>query len=599
MTARFLAFDSDTDDLATYTFADQPLGHEAEDRTIIVMGACRGTGGCTSLTVTVAGVTAVVDVATLYTGTGTCTFAARAEVPTGTTGDVVVTASATQLRCHVGVYSMNGRVSLVDWATDDAPDSEDLRVQSCGVTVVAGGEVFALGAVAAAAPGGWTSGADRDGVAEPGVAEDYDEQYDTSMRVVGLHVPADTNGSIWPWVYVEPGFTNRFLTAVSYRSAPWWTGLPWESAVVTVGWEAAVTADVRDIAYRVPVLDPAGVEVGDVPATGLTVDFDGEAMERWELELTLSDPAWVPTRDSDALDGRSGLRARPYWQLLNPDGSLMIEIPLCTVWLEDPDIDDDGTSVSVSVRGFDAVNRARRGGYGGATIDVSGMTVSAALAVTLEALAVTDYRIAAATATVPDPYVLGGKDDPWDDVVDLAEMAGCDVWADRMGAIIVAPRPDPQSVRLDWQEGPDCPVVALKRSPRTSSIRNRVVCSSSSPDVTPVSVVVEDTDPGSPTWVGGPFGVRETPIQSDKIADEEGARNMAAASYARWIRGTDSLTVEARQRPDLMFRDLIAAKSDRAGVTGLWRVRGWTLRGHAPGGVPATMTVRMQTRSLV
>ena len=372
----------------------------------------------------------------------------------------------------------------------------------------------------------------------------------------------------------------------------------WRATTNDPGFLVAVTEPVREISYRVPVLDAAGNEIDEVPAESLDVDFDGKSSERWELGLTLSDPAWVPKRWSDPLDGRSGLRVRPYWQLRDTSSHAVLwEVPLCTMWLEDPDIEDDGTSVSVTVKGHDAVNRARRGGYGGRTVDISGMTVSAALAVTLSALGVDEYRIASSAATVPNPYVLGQLNDPWEDVSELAQMAGCDVYADRLGVIVVAPRPEPQTVKFDWQEGPSCPVVGLTRAPRTSSIRNRVVVTSSSPDVTPFSVVVEDTDPSSPTWVGGPFGVRETRIESDKIADQEGALGMGRASYARWIRGADDLTVEAVQRPDLEFRDLVAAKSDRAGVTGLWRVRGWRLHGSRVG-APQTMTVRMQTRSL-
>ena len=375
--------------------------------------------------------------------------------------------------------------------------------------------------------------------------------------------------------------------------------MTWLATTSTAAFLAAVNEQVREVSYRIPVLDPAGNEVDEVPAESFDVDFDGEGSERWELSLTLSDPAWVPKRWSDPLDGRSGLRVRPYWHLLDTSShAVLFEVPLCTMWLEDPDIEDDGTSVSVTVKGHDAVNRARRGGYGGRTVDISGMTVSAALAVTLSALGVDEYRIASSAATVPNPYVLGQLSDPWEDVSELAQMAGCDVYADRLGVIVVAPRPDPQTARFDWQEGPSCPVVSLARAPRTSSIRNRVVVTSSSPDVTPFSVVVEDTDPSSPTWVGGKFGVRETRIQSDKVADEAGALGMANASFARWIRGTDDLTVVLPQRPDLEFRDLVAAKSDRSGVSGLWRVRGWRLHGSRIG-APGTMTVRMQTRSLL
>ena len=94
--------------------------------------------------------------------------------------------------------------------------------------------------------------------------------------------------------------------------------MTWLATTSTAAFLAAVNEQVREVSYRVPVLDPAGNEVDEVPAESFDVDFDGEGSERWELSLTLSDPAWVPRRWSDPLDGRSGLRVRPYWQLLDP-----------------------------------------------------------------------------------------------------------------------------------------------------------------------------------------------------------------------------------------------------------------------------------------
>ena len=115
----------------------------------------------------------------------------------------------------------------------------------------------------------------------------------------------------------------------------------WRATTSDPGFLVAVTEPVREISWRVPVLDAAGNETVEVPAESVDVDFDGEGSERWELSLTLSDPAWVPKRWSDPLDGRSGLRVRPYWQLIDPTTHVVLyEVPSCTVWLEDPDIRD-------------------------------------------------------------------------------------------------------------------------------------------------------------------------------------------------------------------------------------------------------------------
>lgn len=591
-----LGFDSSTADLSVYTFADATLGTAAEDRTIVVAGAVRGTVACTSLAVTVGGVTADLAAVTYYTGTGTCSFVALAHVPTGATGAIVVTASDTQLRCSVGWWAVNGRVSLVDRAADDAPDSDGLRLQNAKVTPVDGGVILAH--AFAADDVDWSFGS-----SEATVDEDFDEHYDTFGTAAAgrstVYADGGTDGRITVWAYSSVGFINRYMIAVSLRVDPWWAGLPWEQMVTHTGYLAAVTTSPRTVSGRLAVLDEGGTEIGDVPVTSLTVDYDGESAERWALDFTLADQSWVPRSDEDLLHPLSGHRVRAYWRI--KAGQAWAEVPCGTYWTDDPGVDDNGTSITMDLSGHDAVAHYRRGGYGGRTIDVSGATVTDALTTVFEALGVTDYRISPTTATLPDPYALGTADDPWDDVADIAAMAGCDVWADRMGVIVVAPTPEPQSTRFEWQEGPTCPIVHMHRQLTTSAIRNRVVVTSTSPDVDPpVTGVDQDNDPSSPTWVGRPgFGVRETRIKSDKVTSVEAAQNMARATRMRWARAYEALDVDARQRPDLEFRDLMAASSSRSGVAGLWRVRGWTL--HIPCGVqaPAQMRVRTQTRTML
>ena len=374
------------------------------------------------------------------------------------------------------------------------------------------------------------------------------------------------------------------------------TGL-WREDIESAEFIEAVTAPVRTISHRVAMVDRLGNEVADVPAAGVGVSFQGESAEQWAATITLTDPDWVPRSPRDYLDPRSGLRCRVYWRILVD--AAWVEVPIGTYHLEDPDINDDGAKIDIKVTGRDAVATARRGGYGAATIAVGGYTVDAALRRIFEAICPTlPTRVESSTVTLPSTYELGASDDPWDDVTDIAAMAGFRVRADREGTIVAAPAPEPVNLRADLQEGEGCAVVALSRGIKTSSIVNRVIAVSTSPEVNPpITATIEDDDPGSPTWIGG-YGPFVTTIKSDKIATQEGAEGMARATYERWRRPMESLRMTIPQRPDLGYRDLVAAGRAVAGVSGLVRVSSWSVQLASPDQAPAPMEVSFMTRSM-
>ncbi len=371
----------------------------------------------------------------------------------------------------------------------------------------------------------------------------------------------------------------------------------WRQTIDDPAFLAAVGASQRLVGSRVEMVDGDGNPVVDLPVDSGSVSFKGEQAEQWALTLQLSDPDLVPRSPYDPLDPRSGLRCRVWWRLWY--GGAWAEIPLGTYWLEDPDIGDNGTTVSIGVTGRDAVATARRGGYGGQTVAVGGLTAAEALRNILEHIAPqVTARVDGTTVTLPATYEVGASDDPWDDVADIAALAGFRVRADREGVLMVTAPPDPQTVRANLQEGAACAVVSLSRGITTSSIVNRVVAVSTSPEVTPPVVgVVEDDDPASPTWVGR-FGPFVTTIKSDKIADVAGAEGMARATYERWRRPMESVKVTIPQRPDLGYRDLVALSSTRAGVAGMYRVSSWELPLAGPDKPPAPMVVEFMTESL-
>ena len=109
-TLSFRASGSSTSDLTTYTFAGVDIGTAATNRHVVV--GVQGSGGTarTLSSVTVAGVTATILVEATDTGGGGEDHVALviAAVPTGTTGDVVVTWSGAFARGAYGVWAVYG-----------------------------------------------------------------------------------------------------------------------------------------------------------------------------------------------------------------------------------------------------------------------------------------------------------------------------------------------------------------------------------------------------------------------------------------------------------------------------------------------------------
>lgn len=356
-------------------------------------------------------------------------------------------------------------------------------------------------------------------------------------------------------------------------------------------WSAAVQAPRRKVRIRAGLANLDGVVLDTVvPVVDGQVRFAGESSEQWAADVTLSDPLMVPRSPDDPLDPRSGLRLRIWWDLwITALG--WVSVPCGAYVLHDPDISDNG-QLSMALDGHDLITEAKRGGYGGQTISVGGFTVTAALGLIFDQVAPRFQRqVADTTITLPAVYELGART-PFEDWTDIAALAGWTVRADRDGVIVAGPPPSDDTVRAVWQEGPSARMSAVRRQVTTSEQVNRVVVVSTSDEVTPPLVAIaQDDDETSPTWVG--LGVIwEERVESDAVATQDAADNLAALTYGRLRRPTETVEVTAPPRPDLGYRDAVQIGRRRAGVTGAYRVSSWSL--DLSGGLS---TVRTMARS--
>ena len=129
----------DQTDLTEYTFSTQAIGDAAADRKVVVC-VHGGNNDATVASLTVGGISADLVVAKA-SGVGGSFFNEneiwQAIVPTGTTADVVVTWSAGQLECHIGIFAVYGAQSAAHATATDITDplSQSLAVPAGGVAI--------------------------------------------------------------------------------------------------------------------------------------------------------------------------------------------------------------------------------------------------------------------------------------------------------------------------------------------------------------------------------------------------------------------------------------------------------------------------------
>jgi hypothetical protein len=200
-----------TADATTYTFSACDLGAAASDRHIVVTITARAATTGVVSGVTIGGVTATIDHMVgahgSAVGTGSSVVAiARAAVPTGTTGDVVVTFDATRLRCTLGVFRLTGGTpSVADTGGAANTTTPTVTTLSAGaMTTSAGGVVVAAAANATPALHEWS-----------GVTERYDIALEGFFQSSAADA-ATTGADVTPAVTLSGATTNGAIAAVTY-----------------------------------------------------------------------------------------------------------------------------------------------------------------------------------------------------------------------------------------------------------------------------------------------------------------------------------------------------------------------------------------------
>lgn len=286
----------------------------------------------------------------------------------------------------------------------------------------------------------------------------------------------------------------------------------------------AVRGSARVISEVVLFRTDGSVERLDHIGGSVTVDR-GRAIRR-SCSVEIADPALIPRTAADKL-ATYGARLRVSTGFDYGDGTSEL-VPLGLFRLDSVSGDPDtgpatltGTSLEAVVAD-DKFTEATR---------VSGTAVGDVTALIQASLP------DAAVVTAPEVVdaVIGSRTwntqgDRWAAVLECAAAVGAEVYCDPDGVFTIAVLPDLLTTTPVWSidAGPAGVYVSADRGMNSDGVYNGIVASgeNTETDTAPVSVLVVDDDPDSPTYWHGPFGHRPTFYSSSTLT----SANLATAA---------------------------------------------------------------------
>ncbi|OPC84248.1 hypothetical protein B4N89_27930 [Embleya scabrispora] len=263
-------------------------------------------------------------------------------------------------------------------------------------------------------------------------------------------------------------------------------------------------------AGRVDVLQGVTLLLSGVPYEDGTVTADAGSDVRYSMTLTVSDPSLLPFDPADFL-APYGQALHPYQGLTYTDGTTEV-VPCGVHVITQVSGDRDTGPVTVTAKGREVVVQAARFT---ASWDTRGFgshvdAISAAVITVMPAVVVDDRTTHDRT---PAYRVWKAGDDRWSACRELAKAIGASCYFDAVGTLVVAdlpPAPDGATPVWDVAAGPGGVQVSAGWGLSSDGLYNGVRASgqNSTDNVAPVTDLVVDTDPTSPTRWGGPLGQR-------------------------------------------------------------------------------------------
>lgn len=289
-----------------------------------------------------------------------------------------------------------------------------------------------------------------------------------------------------------------------------------------------------------------------------TVTADRGAAARRTCSLVIPDPAMIPRTERDkvsvyggyvvlrrGLDLGGGQREMVplgVFRINDVSGDLHYGPVTLTGTSFESYLSDDKFTAPTSTRGYSLVSTA-----------IQYLVDTSMPSMVIDSTRLTDTTVGVTTWDV--------EGDRMDAIREVAQAAGCEVYCSADGTLVIAPLPDPLLTPPVWdiKAGERGNMIRAERGMTSQGVFNGVLArgENSESESPPVSALVTDDDPASPTYWGGPFGKRPAFISSATLTTEGACRSAATYELAARRRPNATADLAVLPNPALAPGDII------------------------------------------
>lgn len=331
--------------------------------------------------------------------------------------------------------------------------------------------------------------------------------------------------------------------------------------------------------HQVPRIILEVLDRGDIVATlyptGGDVSYDVGADIQRSLKATIADPlgTLTPATYADLLAPNGNeLRAWRGFEEL-PDEM----VPLFTGAIDDVDVEsgsEGGAYIGLSA--FDRAMAVSEAGFWDTYTIAEGTNYADAIRDLISSrVDGLTFRFTSTAATTP-LLVYGPGDDPWEKALKMAESVGYRLYFDGLGVCVLEPVPlvdeaEPVWTFAPWAVKRDTTYLGGKKTLTRQYTYNGVIASGETPSITdqasnPVTAVVWDENPDSPTYYKGKFGRKPRRYASPLLTTPEQATSAAKAILQYALGLSELVSFEAIVNPAHVPGDIVAVEDDQAKI---------------------------------
>jgi hypothetical protein len=352
----------------------------------------------------------------------------------------------------------------------------------------------------------------------------------------------------------------------------------------------------------VDVVSPSN-ETKRLVAIDGSVTVDRTAQFRRSAGIECVDPLgeFIPNGTSGILTP-FGTEVRPYRGVKYNDGTVEV-YPLGVFRLSRVQMTESSSGAGVRIK-LDMFDRARTISRDAFTtmysIAADTNVIDAVKLIVRRTFPDAEFDAISSPVVTPGPKVYAVKDDPWTACVELAKSAGCEIFFDTEGRVVIAPPidldalPSPDFTYID---GAGSTLLDLDVDLADEKVCNGVVvqAQSTSSELPPVRAEAWDNEPLSPTYHLGPYGRVPKFVDDKNVTTEAQAQAMADSLVKGLLGSASQLQVSSWTNPALEAGDVIEVRRDRMRVSGLYTVDSFSVPLRASG----TQTLKLRQRRFI